>query len=125
MQVIDRFGMHDDDVGTGCSKIRDIAVRIFDHQMHIQRQRGHPAGSLNDQRPDSDIGDEVSIHNIDVNIVGTGCFKGTNFITQAGEISRQDGWGDLFHVNLNLAYKLTYKTVSRKARKGAKKGKYG
>jgi hypothetical protein len=78
--------MDHDDIGAGLDEIGDVAVGIFYHQVDVQGERSYAAHCLNNQGADGDVGDKVPIHDVDVDVVGTGGFNGPDLFAEAGEI---------------------------------------
>ena len=83
--------MNGDPVRPGFGKIIDVALRLLDHQMDIERAielvAQRPEG-LYDERPNRDIRHEMSVHHIDVQPVGT-VFEGfAGVIFEPGEVGR-------------------------------------
>ena len=52
------------------------------------------AQRLHDQRPDGEVGNEMSVHHIDMDEVRAGSFDRFHLRPQAGEIRRENGWRD-------------------------------
>ena len=67
--------MHINSAGASLGKGFKMAFGFFDHQMHVQRQFGHPAAGFDNKWPHGDIGNEMPIHYIDVQPV---CASGIN-----------------------------------------------
>ena len=59
--------------------------------MDIKRESGGFTERTDDGRADSKVRNEVSVHDIDVNIIGAGAFGAGDFVAEASEISREDG----------------------------------
>ena len=84
--------VHADPAGSGIHKCRNVVVRVFDHQMNVQRrlhvlaQRGHH------RRANRDVGYEVAIHHVHMQ-QGCPCIQhGLHLLGKAGKISRQNRW---------------------------------
>jgi hypothetical protein len=45
--------------------------------------------------PDGEIGHEVVVHHIDVDVIGPGRIHGPDLFAQPGEVGGQDRWRDL------------------------------
>ena len=100
MQVRYRFLMDGDDVGTGLGKVGDIEIRILDHQVHIKRLGGDFTQGVDHQRTDSNVGNKVTVHDIDVNVIGAGTVYSLNVFPETGKISGKNRWGYLDHLQL-------------------------
>jgi hypothetical protein len=77
--------------------IRHVALWVLDHQMRIDDRPGRvdPVGdgSKND-RSKADRGDEVTIHDVDVDHPGARGEHLLDLSAEAGEVGRHDGWSD-------------------------------
>ncbi len=80
--------MDGDPVGSGLGEGFQIAVGIFDHQMHVQYPGRYLTRRLDHQRANGDIGDKMPIHDIDMDNLSTGLIHGPDLISQSGKISR-------------------------------------
>jgi hypothetical protein len=60
------FLMDGNPMGAGVREGRDKLVRSLNHKMTIERYAGDLAERSNDRRPDCEIGDEVTIHDVHV-----------------------------------------------------------
>ncbi len=97
MQMGNRLLMHGEDIGAGLGEIGDIAVGIFNHQVHVEGQVRHLARRFDDQRTDGDVRHEMAVHDIHMHIIGAGRLDGTDFFPEAGKIRRQNGGSDFDH----------------------------
>ena len=80
------FDVNRDIACASFGKLFDIFFRIGDHEMHIQWKFGGAFTGLHEERADGDSRDEVAVHDVHVEPVGTGGFAGVNLICEAGEI---------------------------------------
>jgi hypothetical protein len=97
VQVAAGLGMHHDNIGPGLGKLFHIPFRFFNHQVHIQRQAGYLAYRLHHQWADGDVWYKAAIHDINMDVVGTGSLNSPDFVAQTGKISGKYGWCYLFH----------------------------
>ena len=72
----------------------EIALRLDDHEMHIEGLGSRPSDGLQHDRPDRDVGHEAAIHHIDMNPVGAGAIDRAHLLAQAREVRRQHGRRD-------------------------------
>ena len=85
--------------------IRHVALWVLDHQMRIDDRPGRvdPVGdgSKND-RSKADRGDEVTIHDVDLDAIGSGQLRRPHLIAETSEVGRQDGGydADLSHAEI-------------------------
>src|SRR5580658_241868 len=89
-------------VGKGGDKL----VRVLDHQVAVERERGHLAQALHYRRPDGDIGHKMPIHDVHMNGGSASALGGGNLFRQPRKISRQDGWQQLNHARTTPAVSL-------------------
>jgi hypothetical protein len=68
-----------------------MPLRLFDHQMDIQGQSGNTPNRLYHQRPHGNVGDEMAIHYIDMDIIRAPRFCLKDLPAQVSKVSRQDG----------------------------------
>ena len=90
VQVDGGFRVDADDVGPGLYKFLNVQIRLGNHQVHIKGDIRNGSRCFDHQRPDGDVGNKVTIHDIDVKIVGPGLYNSCNLFAQAGEIGRED-----------------------------------
>ena len=76
--------MEGDNIGTCFDESVGIALRIGDHQMNIKNQVGLGTYGLNQSGTEADIRHEMSVHNIQVQVVCTRLIHAPDFITEAG-----------------------------------------
>ena len=95
------FGMHGDDIGPGGGEIGDIGIDRTNHQMHVEGQVTVAAHSLDHVRPERQIGHEMTIHHIEMDVIGAGVGDRPDFSAQTSEISGENRGGDtdrLLHI---------------------------
>ena len=91
------FLMHGDPIDASLGKRRDELVGAFDHQMAIERdaadfaQRGDHWGS------NCQIGDEVTIHDVDVEKGGSAVNCGLRVCAEPCEVSRENRRSEFDH----------------------------
>src|SRR5690554_6845366 len=93
VQMGNRLLVHGDNLCPRRGKIGNVFIRVFDHKVHIQRQRGNWAKRLYHWGTNSDVGHEVTIHYINVDIVSACLLYRLYLFAEAGKISREDRWG--------------------------------
>jgi hypothetical protein len=76
------------------------------------------AQSINDQRTDRYVRHEMTIHDINVNVIGASPVYGLDVVTQTGEVGGKNRWGDLDHVETPVK---SEPVDDHKIMKGAKK----
>ncbi len=95
VQVDRPFLVDDQRVGPGLGERRQVPVGLRDHQVNFQGNRRHGPEPAHDHGPERDIGDEVPVHDVDVNPVGAGRDGLGHLVGQMGHVGRQDRWGEL------------------------------
>ena len=88
--VADDFRRHEQMIGAGLGKCREIALRLDDHKMHIERLLCVASHRFDNHRSERDIRHKTTIHDIDMDPVGAGRIDGANFVGEMPEIRRQD-----------------------------------
>ena len=83
------FRMHQDMVGPGISERRDERINRLDHQVHVERQSAVGTQALQDRWPEADVRDEVAVHDIEVQPIGSGALDRRNFLAETREIRSQ------------------------------------
>nr|ABZ09360.1 hypothetical protein ALOHA_HF4000APKG7H23ctg3g25 [uncultured marine microorganism HF4000_APKG7H23] len=73
-------------VGPCRCELGDQALRLHDHQMHVQGQRGMRPDGLYHRRADGQIRHEAAVHHVHVDVVGTSLRGLGHHLTQAGEV---------------------------------------
>src|SRR5689334_20647376 len=81
--------VHQDMVGPGVSERRDERINRFNHQVHVERQSAVRAQALQDWRTKADVRDEVAVHDVEMQPVGSSRFDRCNFLVQTREIRSQ------------------------------------
>src|SRR5690606_15393022 len=84
VQVRARLDVDPDDVGPGLGVALDVAVGVVDHQVHVERPGGHAAQGLDHGRPDGQVGHEVPVHHVHVDVVGAALVHGAHLLAQPG-----------------------------------------
>ena len=80
------LGMDADKVGPGSGKGRDHQVGGLDHEVDIQLQGAGPAAGLHNDGAVGNIGNELSVHDIDVDPLGIGGLDIFKLLFQPGEV---------------------------------------
>src|SRR6266481_1122223 len=89
-------------------------IGMLDHEMHIERQFGLFAHKPNDGRAERNVVDEMAVHDVAMDPVGSGLFDLMDFLAQAGEVGGQDRGGDehLGHGSIYIKSLTTRAAVS-------------
>ena len=78
--------MHINSACAGIGKCFQMAFGFFDHQMHIQRKFGHTSAGFHNKWPHGDIGNEMTIHHIDVQPACASGFTGSYLFAETRKI---------------------------------------
>ena len=89
-----RFRMNREDVGSGFDKIGCISFRMVDHEVHIQRDRRCLFRGPDDNGADGDVRHEMAVHYVYMNEVRSRLFHIADLLTQSREITTQNGRGN-------------------------------
>ena len=65
-------------------------IGVLDHEMHIDGEFRILSNQIDNCRSEGNIIDEMSIHNVAVNPVGTSLLDALDFVSQSGEIGGED-----------------------------------
>jgi hypothetical protein len=71
-----------------------VPVRVIDHEVAVDRQRGVFEQRLDDRQAEGEVRDEVVVHHVDVKPVG-GFLDGLRLVREPREVGRQDAGRDL------------------------------
>ena len=77
-------------VGAGAREGLEVALRLDDHQMDVERLGGRLANRRDDQGAEADVGDEAAVHDVDVDPVGAGRVDGTHLFGEATDVGGED-----------------------------------
>ncbi len=86
-----------DPVRTGLREIRDETVRLLDHQVAVERQLRRLTDGSHHGRAEGDVGDEVAVHNINVDDGAATALGGRDLLPEPGKVRRQYGKSQINH----------------------------
>src|SRR3546814_5470045 len=84
------FRMNRNDVCARLRKSFEILVHRRNHEMDVQGLGRMRTKCLHHGRADGNIGDEMTVHDIDMDPIAHGLINGANFLAQAREISGEN-----------------------------------
>jgi hypothetical protein len=86
IQVNAGFLVYRDPVCACLGKCRNEFVGILDHQVAIQRAGGCFAERLDDRRPNGEVGDEMPVHDVDMDHGRSALRSALHLLAEVGEI---------------------------------------
>ena len=95
MQMTDGFDVHRHHAGAGGHELLDVAIGLLDHQVHIQRSRGHAPDRPHDRGTDGDVGNEVTVHHVDVDQISAAPFHRGDVASKGCEVGGENRRRDL------------------------------
>ena len=94
MQVGAGLGVDQDMVGAGLDEVGDERIDGRDHQVDVEGQPRVAAQAGDDRRAEADVGDEMAIHDIEMQPVGARLLDGADLLGKAGEVGGQEARAD-------------------------------
>ena len=77
-------------IGAGFGEVGEIALRLDDHQVHIEWLVRAAPHRFDDDRPDRDVRREATIHHINMDPIRARRIDGVNLLGETSKIRRQD-----------------------------------
>ena len=90
MQVSVAFPMNEKRVGACLDKLIEEKVRRRDHQVRFEGKPRYSPERMDNRRSHREVGNEVAIHDIDVNPIGAGPLRLGHLLSQMAEICRKE-----------------------------------
>ena len=84
--------MYGDHIGTGVGVPIDRLVGVRHHQVRVDRYIGGALDGLKDVNAKGQVAGKVTVHNIEVHVVGTGDL--VELALEVGHVGRKDGRSD-------------------------------
>src|SRR5213078_2391519 len=75
-------------------KVLEVPFGLHDHQVTIEGQVGELADRFYNLGAKGDVGDELAVHDIDVNPIGATRLAHRNLVRQSCEVGGEDAWRD-------------------------------
>jgi hypothetical protein len=94
VDVLGRFRVEGDHVGTGLGEIGNDAVHRLHHQVHVDHRFGVRAQRLAHQRADGQVGHVMVVHHVEMDPVGARGDDVAHFLAECGEVGGQNAGGD-------------------------------
>jgi len=89
--------MHRDHICAGLGEGWNVRVWILDHEVAVEGELGDGAQRLDHRRAEGNVGNEVAVHDIDVNDGSAATFGCGDFIGEMGKVGGEDGEGEFDH----------------------------
>src|SRR4051812_46262371 len=102
MQVRHRFDVYRDHRRPGVNESPDIAVRLLNHQVHVEWPRGDSLDGSHDGNADGNVRHEMTVHDVDMDQIGTAPFGGADIASKRSEVGGENRRRDL-----NRGHRLT------------------
>ena len=81
--------MYRDDIGAAVCELCDVTIRLLHHQVNVQNLVCHFPESPNHGHSEIDARDEVSVHDIHMNIGSSRLVNGADLLSQSAVIGSQ------------------------------------
>ena len=81
---------HEQRIGAGPGKNIEIAFRLDNHQVYIERLLRVASDRFDNHRSERDIRHEAAVHDVNMDPVGASRIDGTDLLGKMPEIRRQD-----------------------------------
>ena len=94
VQVRTRLGMHQQMIGAGVPERLEVRIGRGDHQMDVDGNGDVRTQRLHHHGADRDVGNEMAVHDVDVQPVGAGGLDRLGLFAQAREVGGQHGRRD-------------------------------
>ena len=95
VEIHSPFLMDQERIRAGVGKGLQVQVGIFNHQMNFERQAADGPKGLDHRWTNRDIGDEMAVHDVDMDPIGARLLGCGHLLSQPRKIGRQNGWSDL------------------------------
>jgi len=94
MKVRPGFRMDGDPVGPRFRESVEKRIDRRNHQVDVERLGAVGPQRLHHRGPNGEVGDEVAVHDVDVDPVGAGLVDRAHFLAELREVGGQNGRGD-------------------------------
>ena len=88
------LGVEGEDAGPEVGVLLDVALRLHHHQVHVERRVGEPSQRLEQRGPEREVGDEPSVHHVDVEPLGAAGQHDLDLLPQAAEVGAEQTGSD-------------------------------
>ena len=99
VQVAAGLLVHGEPLGPAALKISQVALRLLDHEVHIQGLAGRPGDGPDHRHAKGDVGHEAAVHDVAVDPVRFGAVDELDGFAQVEKVGGQERRGyHRFHV---------------------------
>src|SRR4051794_14178646 len=84
------LGVDRHSVRAGSNKVVEVPLRLYDHEVNVERQPGELTHGLDDLRTEREVRYEATIHDVDVNPVGASGLAHRDLIGELREVGAED-----------------------------------
>ena len=88
VQVPASFLVNRNPISPGFGEVRNELVWILNHEVAVERQLCGLAQRTHHRRSDGQVGNEMSVHNIDMDDTSSAFARGAHFLRQTCKVSR-------------------------------------
>src|SRR5712692_4127785 len=103
VQVRANLLVDDNHAGSGLCEILDVSFGVGNHQVGFEREPGAAAHRLDDHWPHCNIGDEMAVHDIDLDALAAPCLGLVYLFAEAGEVGGKYGGYNTNHIKEPLS----------------------
>jgi len=111
------FVMYADTIRPGFDEDRCVGVRILNHEVVVEFERGELTQGFRDGCSHGEVGNKMTVHDVDVNHADAGLLNSAHFLTQTCEVGSEDGWNNLEH---EISLPVLRESSGRKTGEGAR-----
>ena len=94
VQVGAGLGVDQDVIGAGLDEVVDERIHGGDHQVDVEGQARVRAQAGDDRGAETDVGDEMTVHHVEMEPVGAGGLDGADLLGEAGEVGGEEARAD-------------------------------
>ena len=79
-----------EDIAARLRERLELALRLLDHQVDVEREAGHLAHGLDDERAEGDGRHEVAVHHVEVEVVRARGLHGSHLLSQPAQVGGEE-----------------------------------
>ena len=85
------------EVGSGFGEVGEEGVGVLDHHVAVEGEFGDGAQGLHHGRAEGDVGNEVAVHDVNMENGGSAALGCRDFVGKVREVGGEDGCGQFDH----------------------------